>query len=989
VSAIALLLLVAFPALAAPEEQLVARVVDLFVHDDLARLDAAVTGEQDLRPRLDELECISVRHATSEVIARSEDALTLRIDVDATGTTTAAWQPEVRLPRTWYVDAKRTADQWQIVRLVSAERRLVNAMLAAPTAADAECLFANATDASPAATVKEYAELSDAASRFDRLTHPRELAGTLDDPSTMTFALRREATLLSRRRDPAARDLARRALELARQTGSADDVADATFTLAVTEMMTGRTADAMATFGEVADMIEGLDYPIRAMKSLHMHGWLAGRFGMLMELLRTGERLRALARRYRWPEGEIAALSDLATVHGTMGNMDLYGSYCNEAREVAVRVGDRANLARFDYNRADLARAERQYGQALAIYAPVLESAETLLTGEQAIVYVGYAQTLLELGRYDEAEQALARAESLDTGSWVKLARALFELKRGRPDAVIDAARDAIEAARAEQIESTSMEVVAEAFALIGRALRENGKPEAAIEAFRSSLSADEQTETSVNVPLHPTSIDRMPAYFDLIELLVARNDVAEAFRVAEKMRARSLRGTIERGQVDLSATMSDEERTSEAALASRLALANRARLASLSRSQHRPELDQELETARVELDRFREEMRVAHPALARRRPSYDGAVELPKGPETLAVVEFVVARTQTIAFVLTSDRTGATNIAAVPIAVSAAELDRRANELSTLIGARSLGYRTASRKMYDLVVAPIEKQLRGQRMLCVIPDGPLWSVPFHALVTPDGDFVLDRHAVFYASSLALLRAAMDRQPRTKPSLIAFGNPSVGGVARATVRSVFRSASLGPLADAETEALAVSRMYGSGSRAYVRDGAREDVFKTEAAEYGIVHIAAHAIVDPDAPMYSAIVLAARGDDVLEDGLLEGREVVDLPLKAELAVLSACDTARGKAGYGDGVIGLGWAFQAAGCPTLVVSQWQAESRATSEVMIEFHHRLRAGASIADALRGAQLSIRRRYRHPFYWAPFVAVGAAAKPVAAAAR
>ena len=71
---------------------------------------------------------------------------------------------------------------------------------------------------------------------------------------------------------------------------------------------------------------------------------------------------------------------------------------------------------------------------------------------------------------------------------------------------------------------------------------------------------------------------------------------------------------------------------------------------------------------------------------------------------------------------------------------------------------------------------------------------------------------------------------------------------------------------------------------------------------------------------------------------------------------------------------------------AGCPTTVVSQWNAESEATAGLMIEMHRRMRAGETVASALRAAQLSVRRakKYGHPFYWAPFVAVGAANRPL-----
>ena len=134
-------------------------------------------------------------------------------------------------------------------------------------------------------------------------------------------------------------------------------------------------------------------------------------------------------------------------------------------------------------------------------------------------------------------------------------------------------------------------------------------------------------------------------------------------------------------------------------------------------------------------------------------------------------------------------------------------------------------------------------------------------------------------------------------------------------------------------------------------------------------------------------MYSRVLLAQAEGDANEDGLLEAWEIMKLDLKTDLAVLSACETARGRVGAGEGMIGLSWALFVAGCPTTVVSQWKVESASTTELMLEFHRQLKSHManpagdfSAARALRGAALKLRRsnQYRHPFYWAGFVVTG-----------
>jgi CHAT domain-containing protein len=132
-------------------------------------------------------------------------------------------------------------------------------------------------------------------------------------------------------------------------------------------------------------------------------------------------------------------------------------------------------------------------------------------------------------------------------------------------------------------------------------------------------------------------------------------------------------------------------------------------------------------------------------------------------------------------------------------------------------------------------------------------------------------------------------------------------------------------------------------------------------------------------------MYSYLALAPKGAS--EDGLLEAWELMQLDLKADLAVLSACETARGRIGAGEGIIGLSWAMFIAGVPSTVVSQWKVDSAGTRDLMVGFHRALitqpQAGQpkpTKAEALRRAALKLLQnpQTQHPFYWAGFVLVG-----------
>jgi CHAT domain-containing protein len=127
------------------------------------------------------------------------------------------------------------------------------------------------------------------------------------------------------------------------------------------------------------------------------------------------------------------------------------------------------------------------------------------------------------------------------------------------------------------------------------------------------------------------------------------------------------------------------------------------------------------------------------------------------------------------------------------------------------------------------------------------------------------------------------------------------------------------------------------------------------------------------------PMYSSLELVPGGAN--EDGLLEAWELMQLDLNAELAVLSACETARGRIGPGEGIIGMSWAMFIAGVPSVVVSQWKVEAAGTRDLMVNFHRDLIGGRGTkSEALRQASLKLMKNPEtsHPFYWAGFVLVG-----------
>lgn len=144
--------------------------------------------------------------------------------------------------------------------------------------------------------------------------------------------------------------------------------------------------------------------------------------------------------------------------------------------------------------------------------------------------------------------------------------------------------------------------------------------------------------------------------------------------------------------------------------------------------------------------------------------------------------------------------------------------------------------------------------------------------------------------------------------------------------------------------------------------------------------YRILHFATHAIVDDQNPERSKLVLSFPRD-ASEDGFLHAYEIYGLETRADLVVLSACETGLGRVAAGEGVLGLPRAFFFAGASKVIVSLWSVADESTSRFMQEFYRAwIRDDLTPAAALVRARRALQRdsRYAHPYYWAPFVLLG-----------
>lgn len=717
-------------------------------------------------------------------------------------------------------------------------------------------------------------------------------------------------------------------------------------------------------------------------------------------------------------------LTGLGIVYAEQGDYEKMSSYLDRSLQIAKELKDQTGIATI---LVDLGIANREQGHLDKALRDLLES----LNIAEQIKSTGLimdAQTALGSvyrlqGKYELAleylNKSLKAAEQI--GDKPHIALALWQIgelynSTGEYTRAVALSDRAI--SLANQIGLAEISYLA---------LTAKGKAHAALKqsdlaqrSFLAAISTIEQLRSQVSggeQAFQRFFQNRVAPYHAMVASLIEEGEPTEALVFAERAKARVLLDVIQNGRIDINASMSDKEQAEERRLYGELVSVNarlRAeRMAQSPIASRITELETKLQNARNAYEAFQTAVYAAHPELKTKRgvfPAFttEQADALLSDAGT-TILEYVVTDKQTFLFVLSRDSTSQfkVGIKVYAIRIKRSDLSNLVEKHRSLLSTNHPGFRQIGRELYDVLIKPAEPYLKRKKAICIVPDGPLWNLPFQALQSDRDQYILEQYAIYYAPSLQVLREMRKRSERLQslplskseqtgsssltkartPQFYAIGNPAFGGEALARAQTL-RNAPFVSLPETEREAQTLAaEVYGPhASVVRIGSAAREDAVKAEMGKYRVLHFATHGVLDDRNPLYSYIVLASASD-WNEDGLLEAWELMNMDLKAEMVVLSACDTARGRVGEGEGMIGMTWALFVAGVPTMIASQWQVPSESTTKLMLGFHKNAVGGGpggrkiSKAEAWRQAVLVMMSdpRYRmKPYYWAGFVAVG-----------
>jgi len=639
--------------------------------------------------------------------------------------------------------------------------------------------------------------------------------------------------------------------------------------------------------------------------------------------LRELEAALPLAKSLRIRQDEVATtLNNRGLVERDMGKTEQALKTLNEALAIDRAIRSRWAIA---YDLRNIAQTCTRMGDPKKAL-PLLDEALGIVaaTGNrinQTKILLAQGEAALALGDADKARAAFGQADGLSRAMGLRDSqwRALHGLAR-------------LEIAAKRQPEARS---------LLEKAV-------GIIEDMRAELKVDQLKDGFI--------ADKSVVYEDLVTLLADMGETAEAFRTAERSRARNL--------IDLLGNAKrNPQRKEDRALYERIA-AVRARLREQEGLLARAQAPAERQVYGQGVKRLQDEYRDVLLELQASRPDIASLVSV--NPLSLAEVQKLLEPgVGLLTYYVTANEVLCWAVDGGGVTLTRTRIGRDS------LGKMILTYRrmlqnlepaeTYSKQLYDLLVAPALPRLAGVRELGIIPHDALHTLAF-ATLSDGRDYLVDRTPLFQLPSASVFRFTLARRKAERNvKVLAVGNPDL------------RDQSLElPFAEREVGSLAWNY---PNMTALTREKATKDWIAGHIGEFGIIHLATHGEFDPVNPLFSALKLA--GDKKVADGDLEAAEIFDLKINADLIVLSACQTGLGKVTSGDEVQGLNQAFLYAGTHALVSSLWRVSDISTAMLMKQFYRELQTRPK-AESLRRAMLHVKNRFPHPGYWGAFTLTG-----------
>ncbi len=717
-------------------------------------------------------------------------------------------------------------------------------------------------------------------------------------------------------------------------------------------------------------------------------------------------------------EDESTCLNNIGIIYRNMGNFDKAVQFMKAALAIDRKLQSYLDIAiglnnlgaifrmkgQLSFDKVDLRKSLDCYKEALII----VKKNNMINVHIDTLNNIGLVY--FTMGNYSSCLEFFLEAKNLIVKSKYYPGLANLECNLGNAFFHLDKLEKA-ENAFTNSIELSRMtannEVLWEAYFGLGKCLEKEQQYESALASYRKAVDAIDHIRSKLSLDDQKAGFarDKLIVYESLVNLLCqfwkkGTNPTLDSdiFQIIEQAKARALLEKLS----DRAETLPDTDFSYYREKQTRISKKISSTLSALSKKGVSGDLKNRLLS---ELERGEEEYvsllnKIESQRIGKR---VGGAKEIVKLSEIqqhmldekTAILEFFLGEKKSYAFFITENNF---RIEILPKREEIEDSLRGYLKLIASVPERGFQGELAAKRIYRDLIHPFENDLSYIENLVIVPDGILFYLPFETLVQDRNGvisspaYLIERYCISYAPSVSSLNFLLNNKPGNihPKRLLAVGNPVYStrelSERQFSYKEALREAYLDngfeftPLIYSQKEVQQISRFFKkSVVDIYLGEKAKEDALKkTGLEDYQIIHFACHGFQDEQFPLRSALVLSLD-DNSDEDGFLQGREIYHLRLNADLVVLSACQTARGRLENAEGVLGLPRLFFYAGAKSTISSLWKVNDRSTSELMRHFYSFLAEGKSKAQALRLAKLKLlNSKFDHPFYWAGFILSG-----------
>ena len=490
-------------------------------------------------------------------------------------------------------------------------------------------------------------------------------------------------------------------------------------------------------------------------------------------------------------------------------------------------------------------------------------------------------------------------------------------------------------------------------------------------------------------------------AYFGIqyrkaINFMLANNYDEKAFEYYENTKARTLLDQItEKKMYDVEKGIDSTLKMRRDEISSQLSFCQ-SQLTQTTDSATIEELKAQYKSLDDEFEKVKQEIRFQNPRYA--AVDYPQAVAINEIQKEIlkpdeALLQYYIGEDSVFVFVVTKDL-----FKVIKLTSSKSDIEQEAAEFNEKVLTSKMNPYVVS-SLYQQIIEPLKNHFEDKKTLIIVPDGLLSFIPFEAIYVKGGEeirYLLEDYNIKYIQSgtiLALLRKELERE-NTNNSFIGFGDPvydyknyiaqqpEKGQIVKEEEFALLNrdgyeraGGKLDRLEGSGQEVDEISKLFGA--KPFQRIEASEEKVKSaEMKNYGYILFSCHGLISDE---FQSLVLSQIPGSK-EDGYLTLDEISNLDWNAQLVVLSACQTGKGKLTRGEGVVGMTSAIMLAGTPAAVVSLWNVSDQGTKELMVRFFRNINEEETTKEeALREAKLEmLKTDYKNPYYWSAFVMYG-----------